>query len=232
MVRRCGRGVGGYGFYEYPGGFGSLDWVFAAFTEFAGIIATDISTVETMREVLNFLHSRNSAPKLIAPAPSAQQMQDIFQAAMRAPDHAWLRPWRFITVADERREALGLVLEHCLMLRNPESDESARSKARNAPLRAPLLVVVVARLSQHPKVPAIEQRLSAGCAAQGVLLAAEASGYAGIWRTGESAFDRNVMSALGLDENEEIIGFVYLGSRAGKAKSIPDLDTAAFVSSW
>ena len=95
-----------------------------------------------------------------------------------------------------------------------------------------LLVVVVARLSQHPKVPATEQRLSAGCAAQGVLLAAEACGYAGIWRTGDSAFDRNVMSALGLDASEEIIAFVYLGSRAGKAKPIPELDTAAFVSSW
>ena len=118
------------------------------------------------------------------------------------------------------------------MLRNPAADEAARIKARNAPLRAPLLVVVVARLSQHPKVPATEQRLSAGCAAQGVLLAAEACGYAGIWRTGDSAFDRNVMSALGLDASEEIIAFVYLGSRAGKAKPIPELDTAAFVSSW
>jgi nitroreductase len=185
-----------------------------------------------MSEILSFLHSRNSAPKLVEPAPSAQQMEDIFQAAMRAPDHAWLRPWRFITIAGERREALGLVLEQCLMLRNPAADEAARIKARNAPLRAPLLVVVVARLSQHPKVPATEQRLSAGCAAQGVLLAAEACGYAGIWRTGDSAFDRNVMSALGLDASEEIIAFVYLGSRAGKAKPIPELDTAAFVSSW
>lgn len=185
-----------------------------------------------MSEILSFLHSRNSAPKLTEPAPSAQQMEDIFQAAMRAPDHAWLRPWRFITIAGERREALGLVLEHCLMLRNPAADEAARIKARNAPLRAPLLVVVVARLSQHPKVPATEQRLSAGCAAQGVLLAAEACGYAGIWRTGDSAFDRNVMSALGLDANEEIMAFVYLGSRAGKSKPIPVLDTAAFVSSW
>ena len=90
-----------------------------------------------MSEILSFLHSRNSAPKLTEPAPSAQQMEDIFQAAMRAPDHAWLRPWRFITIAGERREALGLVLEHCLMLRNPAADEAARIKARNAPLRAP-----------------------------------------------------------------------------------------------
>jgi nitroreductase len=117
-------------------------------------------------------------------------------------------------------------------LRQPDAQEAARDKARSAPLRAPLLVVVVARLVEHPKVPEIEQRLSAGCAAQGILLAAEACGYAGVWRTGDAAFDRNVMSALGLQDHEEIIGFVYLGSRDGRVKPIPKLATAEFVSSW
>ena len=185
-----------------------------------------------MSDILRFLQSRNSAPKLTEPAPSAGEMQEIFKAAMRAPDHAWLHPWRFISIAGGRREAFGQVLEQCLMLRNPEADEAARAKTRNSPLRAPLLIVVVARLSEHPKVPAIEQRLSAGCAAQGILLAAEACGYAGIWRTGEPAFDRTVMDALGLSEEEEIIAFVYLGTRAGTAKPIPQLSTAEFVSSW
>lgn len=185
-----------------------------------------------MSDILGFLQSRNSSPKLTEPAPSAAQMQAIFRAAMRAPDHAWLRPWRFISIAGTRREAFGLVLEQCLMLRNPGADEAARTKARTSPLRAPLLIVVVVKLSEHPKVPAIEQRLSAGCAAQGILLAAEACGYAGIWRTGEAAFDRTVMDALGLAQDEEIIGFIYLGSRAGKAKPLPQLNAAEFVSSW
>ena len=185
-----------------------------------------------MSDVLSFLQNRNSSPKLAEPAPTPEEMQAIFKAAMRAPDHAWLHPWRFITIRGERREALGQVLEQCLTLRNPQADEAARTKARNAPLRAPLLVVVVARLSEHPKVPHIEQRLSAGCAAHGILLAAEASGYAGIWRTGDAAFDRNVMDGLGLSVDEEIIGLLYLGSRDGKAKPIPQLSTAEFVSSW
>ncbi len=185
-----------------------------------------------MNDILDFLENRNSAPKLIEPAPDSKALERMFKVAMRAPDHAWLHPWRFITIRGERREALGQVFEQCLMLRNPEADEAARTKARGAPLRAPLLVVVVVRLSEHPKVPPVEQRLSAGCAAHGILLAAEASGYAGIWRTGNAAFDRNVMDALGLTEDEEIAGFLYLGSRHGKAKPIPQLSTAEFVSSW
>jgi nitroreductase len=159
-------------------------------------------------------------------------MREIFRAALRVPDHAWLHPWRFITITGERRQAFGELLEQCLLQRKPDADELARAKARNSPLRAPLLVVVVARLSEHPKVPAFEQRLSAGCAAQAILLASEASGYAGIWRTGDAAFDRRVMHGLGLGVDEEIVGFLYIGTRDGAAKTIPQLDAADFVSAW
>jgi len=185
-----------------------------------------------MSDILQFLQQRNSAPKLTAPAPSAAQMEEIFRAALRAPDHAWLRPWRFITIAGERRVAFGELLEQCLLTRTPGADEAARTKARNAPLRAPLLVVVVINISEHPKVPAMEQRLSGACAAHAILLAAESSGFAGIWRTGAAAYDRAVMTGLDLTDSEEIIGFLYIGSRDGSAKTIPALHTADFVSTW
>lgn len=185
-----------------------------------------------MSETLRFLQSRNSAPRLTAPAPSEAELVEIFTAAVRVPDHAWLRPWRFITIADDRRMAFGEVLEKSLVSRKPEADEAARQKARNAPLRAPLLVAVVVRLSEHPKVPHSEQRLSAGCAAQAILLAAESLGYAGIWRTGDAAFDRVVMTDLGLAAEEELTGFLYLGTRDGAAKNLPQLDPHDFVSTW
>jgi nitroreductase len=185
-----------------------------------------------MRDTLVFLQTRNSAPRLTEPAPPPDDLQEIFRAALRAPDHAWLRPWRFITIAGQRREAFGEVLQASLLRRNPAADAAALAKARNAPLRAPLVVVVIARITQHPKVPAVEQRLSAGCAAHAILLAAEACGYAGIWRTGEGAFDRAVMDVLGLEASEEIVAFIYLGTREGAAKPLPHLDTAQFVSSW
>ncbi len=185
-----------------------------------------------MNDVIQFLQQRNSAPKLIAPAPSAAELESIYGAAMRAPDHARLRPWRFISVAGDRRQALGVLLRDALLARNPQADESAQDKAEKSSLRAPLIVVVVARITEHPKVPAIEQRLSAGCAAHGLLLAAQALGYAGVWRTGDAAFDRNVMDGLGLSDNEEVTGFLYLGTREGDPKPLPSLAIADFVSQW
>jgi len=185
-----------------------------------------------MNEILRFLQQRNSSPRLAAPAPEGDTLEEIFRAALRVPDHAWLRPWRFITIAGERRRVFGEELERCLLRRRPDADAAARDKARAAPLRAPLLVAVVARLSQHPKVPHLEQRLSAGCAAYALVLAAEAAGYAGIWRTGDAAFDRGVMDALGLAPEEELVGFVYLGTRDGSPKPLPRLEPADFVKPW
>ena len=185
-----------------------------------------------MNDIVNFLAQRSSCSRLAEPAPGRQELEDIFAAAFRAPDHARLRPWRFLCVAGERRAAMGQLFREALLLRNPEADQPAQDKAANAPLRAPLVVVVVTRLSEHPKVPPVEQRQSAGCAAHGILLAAEALGYAGIWRTGAAAYDRNLMGMLGLENNEEIAGFVYLGSRQGEARPAPQLSVSDFVADW
>lgn len=185
-----------------------------------------------MNEILQFLQTRNSSARLADPAPSKSELAEILRAAMRVPDHAWLRPWRFIAIAGERRQDFGRVLRRSLQRSQPGADAAALAKAASGPLRAPLLVAVVVTLSEHPKVPPMEQRFSAACAAHAILLAAEAIGYAGIWRTGSAAFDRAVMTELGLAANEELVGFVYLGTREGSPKNLPTLDTANFLSSW
>lgn len=185
-----------------------------------------------MNDILQFLHSRNSAPKLTEPGPSAEELAGMIGAAMRAPDHARLRPWRFLSVEGDRRRELGALFCDALLAKNPAADQAARDKAANAPLRAPVVLVVICCLSEHPKVPHSEQRLSAGCAAHGVLLAAEALGYGGIWRTGDVAFDRSFMDSLGLADNEEISGFIYLGTRDGAPKPLPDLDITEYCRTW
>ena len=185
-----------------------------------------------MSETLDLLLHRNSAPRLTAPAPSDAALDTIVRAGLRAPDHAWLTPWRFVIIRGERREAFGEVLADALAKREPDVDQAALDKARAAPLRAPLLIAVLAHIKPHPKVPPVEQRLSAGCAAHAMLLATEALGFAGIWRTGGAAFDANGHRALGARDNEEIVGFLYIGTRDGKAKPLPEREPRHFASEW
>ncbi len=183
-------------------------------------------------EVLDALLNRVSVGRLVEPAPDAAQRALLFAAALRAPDHAQLRPWRFLTVEGAARAQLGELFAAALQSGGAEVKPEALDKARKAPLRAPLLVVVIACLQAHPKVPAQEQLLSAGCAAQGLLLAAHGLGLGAIWRTGELAYHPQVQQGLGLAAGEQIVGFLYLGTVEGPRRTPSPLDPAAFVQAW
>ena len=134
--------------------------------------------------VLEALQNRVSVSRLFEPAPSAEQREQLFAAALRAPDHGQLSPWRFLTIEGEARERLGELFVQGLSATNAPVKPEALEKARKGPLRAPLLVVVVACLQDHPKIPRQEQLLAAGCAAHGLLLAAQGLGLVSMWRSG------------------------------------------------
>lgn len=183
-------------------------------------------------DALDLLINRVSVPRLAEPAPTPAQLDTMFRAALRAPDHGQLRPWRFLTVEGEARQQLGELFVTALKARDAAAPDDALQKARKMPLRAPLLVVVIARLQQHPKVPASEQLLAVACAAHGLLLAAHAQGVGAVWRTGELSHDRRVADGLGLAADEHLLGFIYLGTPEGNLRRPPELDPQAFVSRW
>ena len=110
-------------------------------------------------------------------------------------------------------------------------DPSMTEKLLAKPLRAPTIIVVVARVQAHEKVPEIEQVLSAGASAQMMMTAAYAQGLGAIWRSGSLMFQPEMRDGLGLDQNDQIVGFLYVG-RASASKPVPQLDTADFVRRW
>ena len=95
-------------------------------------------------DALDALLNRVSAPRLIAPAPNAAQRELLFRAALRAPDHGQLRPWRFLTVEGEGLVRLGELFAAALP---DDASPEAMTKAHAMPLRAPLLVLVIATLN-------------------------------------------------------------------------------------
>ena len=183
-------------------------------------------------EALHALHQRVSSPRLCDPAPVGEIRENIFRAALRAADHANLRPWRFLVVEADDRNALGALFERVELAENPALEELQRERLRKMPLRAPLVVVAIASCKEHPKVPESEQVIAAGAAVQNMLTAAFAQGVGAYWRTGKLSFHRSVAEGLGLTANEQIVGFLYLGTPEGRAKPLPDLATADFFTSW
>lgn len=183
-------------------------------------------------DALTALLTRSSANHLVEPAPMGESRERIFRAALRAPDHAHLRPWRFLVVEGEGRAHLGSALARAMQRHAPDTVPQVLARLRANPLRAPLVVVLVAHLSAHPKVPEIEQLHSLACAAGNILLAAHAEGYGAIWRTGEVSYTAELRVELGLAENERVLGMLYLGTAEGPSKMLEELPLEAHFRPW
>lgn len=116
---------------------------------------------------------------------------------------------------------------------NPSASADSLAKIRANPLRAPAVIVCVARVDPgHPKVPRIEQVSAVAAAVQNMQLAAEALGLGAMWRTGPLAASPVVKQSLGFDEIDEIVAFLYLGTPEGERRAAPAIDPAVFVREW
>jgi nitroreductase len=183
-------------------------------------------------DALDSLTTRSS-PKLLAePGPDDAALAKILSAACAAPDHGRLKPWRFLVIRGQARERLGEVLADALKRREPGIAPEAVERDRVKPLRSPLIVVVTARAVDSPKIPKVEQIISAGIAGQNILLAAHALGFAGKWSTGPAAYDPEVKRGLGLSPEDSIIGFIYLGTAAGDPPITRRPDYTAVTQEW
>lgn len=99
-------------------------------------------------------------------------------------------------------------------------------------LRAPVVVAVVSRIAEKPGAPEWEQILSAGASAMNLCVAANALGYATCWLTEWIAYSPMLRTALGLAENERVVGFVYIGTATATPEERPRPALADVVSRW
>jgi nitroreductase len=137
----------------------------------------------------------------------------MIAAALTAPDHESLRPWRFILVEGPGRLQLAQAYVQIRKRRNTRVRAEELARTWRKAMRAPTLVGVVARLvKDHPKVPLHEQYISVGAAIHGILLSCHALGYGAIMLSGNRSRDPLVARLLGLADSEEMVGFISIGT--------------------
>jgi nitroreductase len=169
--------------------------------------------------LLDALKLRRSHPsrQLADPGPDAAQLRELVETAMRVPDHGKMEPFRVVGVRREAGRALGERLAQMTAARTPGADASLLDKDRSRFDRAPLCLIVVAKLTDGLKVPAQEQLLTAGCVAYNLLLAAQEMGFGAQWITGWPAYDREAAALFGLADDEHAIAFIHVGTPQGEA---------------
>jgi nitroreductase len=183
-------------------------------------------------DAITAITQRVSVAQLTGPGPTQQQIEEIYRAAFRAPDHAWMRPWRYLTIKGEGLSKLGDVFVEAHLQEDPTLTEDKIAKIKSKPQRAPVMIVAIANIKEHYKVPAVEQQLAVGAGIQNILITAYAQGLGAIWRTGSMAYNQHVKTSLGLSAQEEILGFIYIGHVNCKLKKPPVLDMQDFVQEW
>ncbi|MGB3291134.1 MAG: nitroreductase [Burkholderiaceae bacterium] len=183
---------------------------------------------------IDYLLSRRSAKFVRAPGPSEEELARILQAAMSAPDHGQLRPWRFALI---RGQALGRLADMAMDAiksagRPPTPEKEASNRRWLA--QVPLLIAVACRLDHaNTKIPEHERMLATGAAVANILNAAHMLGYTAFWSTGLGTYVDGVGEALGFDGLDyRFMGFVSIGTLIDAPPARERPDYRQFVTEW
>ena len=162
-------------------------------------------------DAMDAILTRHSVAK-VKPDPLPRELiEKLLQAAVQAPNHYRVRPWRFVVLTGKSRETLGDVMAQSLKKLNPNLPDSGLDIERAKPLRAPVLIAVGVDKPSEAKVLEIENMCAVAAAVENLLLAAHAEGLGAMWRTGPAARDPEVKKFLGFEPDQQLLAFVYIG---------------------
>jgi len=161
-------------------------------------------------------------------APTHEQLVELVAVAGRVADHSSLRPWRLIELRGDARLRLGEAIARA------ESHDGEHRAPSTKPLRAPLLIAIVASRRESEKVPAWEQDAVASGVAHVLSILLDEAGWGVMWRTGHYTRSKPVTRMHGLGKKERLLGWLYVGGkperRPEKGDGAPKLvDAEQFV---
>lgn len=190
----------------------------------------DVIASQASPHTLDFLSRRRSASAmaLVEPAPTRDELQALLRLAARVPDHGKLNPWRFVVLEGDAKAAFTARLEAIAAAR-PDEPKAAAALGK---LRIPPLAVAVISSPVEGNIPLWEQQLSVGAVCTTLLIAATAMGYGANWISDWYSTDPDALAVLGVQPNERVAGFVYLGSFGEPPQERVRPDLANIVSDW
>jgi nitroreductase len=183
--------------------------------------------------ILSLLETRRSGKprELVGPGPTAEELERILAIAARTPDHGKLFPWRFVSIAEDQRDAFGALLREALADEDPDAPPARGQKEDEFAHYAGQLVVLISAPVENHKIPLWEQQLSSGAAGMNLLLAAHALGFVAGWVTGWRAYSERVRQAF-CGPGERIAGFIFIGHAARGLDERPRAPLATVWRPW
>jgi nitroreductase len=193
----------------------------------------DDKTSSAEEALAGLLTRRSVSPKrLRRPGPGLLELELILQAALRAPDHGGLHPWRVIEFRADEREALADCFEQEKLRRDSLASPDDVRRAREHATSPPVLLAFVVAPQARAKVPLREQWLGAGAALGNLLNAAHLLGFGAIMLSGERCFDAALANRIGIGAEEFLAGFISLGTVAEAPPTARSVSPERVWSRW
>nr|WP_290443483.1 nitroreductase [Sporolactobacillus kofuensis] len=188
-------------------------------------------------ETIEAINTRRSVRKVTEQEPPKELIEQILDAARRAPNHMNTEPWHFIVLTGEGRNKLGEVYGKVNQKNLENADQAtldaAYEKGLNSAKRAPVVIVVTMEPSDNPRAVKIEDVEATACGVENMMLAAHALGLGSMWRSGGAAYSEEAKKQFGVSENGEVLGFVYVGyPDPDTTPKVPERKSVAEITEW
>lgn len=185
-------------------------------------------------DVLEAIKTRRSVNRMSDVVPSREDIEALLEAAVWAPNHRFTQPWKFYVVAGDERERISSQLAKSVAAHvdasTPEGKQRVE-KAGNMFLQAPVVIAVTSALSEDDGLE-LEDCAATWMAVQNMILAAWGKGIASKVRTPPAIHGPVLRKLLGVGEDCQIVGLVFLGYAGENAVPPPrarDAETATWL---
>lgn len=172
---------------------------------------TTLQPIEQYETVLQALKERRSIGRVKQDEVPKQLIEQLLEASVWAPSHHNTQPWRFVVMTGEGRRKLGEGYAAVQAATTGEADPEQLEKHVKKAFRSPVVITAICSPSDDRRAVKEEELAAAQVAVQNMLLAAHALGLGAVWRSGEPMYHPAMQQHFNLREDEEIVGFIYIG---------------------
>jgi len=177
---------------------------------------TGFDAARRIVEVIRAIETRRSVGRVRGDPVPRELVEKILESAIHAPNHKITEPWLFHVFTGKGRGELARArAELARILAETEGEEEEHiagrmSRERKKAFRAPVVIAVISK-GGRDEVETLENYAACAAAVQNMQLTAHALGLATIWRTGPVAYHQYMRDFFGLEPDDRIVAYLYLG---------------------
>jgi nitroreductase len=165
--------------------------------------------------MVEFLLTRRSSSRFTDKAPSKADVRTMIEAAMTAPDHGGLKPYRFIAIEGKQRDLFAAAMVSGAAEKKGELPDPVHKKIVAKAFLSPMQIAIIFSPVDNQKIPKWEQFATASCAGFAITLAAHSLGYATIWKSFDSGLGQKLRDLFKMTADEQLLGWINVGARDG-----------------